>query len=315
MADYGDGPQRAYAQAREMVRGRQVFLFLAPFSAGWEADLARLANEERMPVVGPITIFPEDTRASNLFVFHLLSGVSELAEVLALHAEQALALKDRPTVLLYGAGASGKALAEGLALRLGERGWASVSTHSLPAEAAEAGAAVRQMRDMAAASVFVLATGLDISRLAQQAQAVGWLPTLLVPGPLAPRDIVDLPPAFKGKIFLSYSTLPADQKPEAMGDYGALMRSRPPTRAHQTLQLPAYAAALVTADVLKLAGRDIDRSKFVASFASLRGYDAGVIPPLTYNGDRRIGALGGHVVAIDPEGGDFRPLGGFVGLE
>jgi hypothetical protein len=78
--------------------------------------------------------------------------------------------------------------------------------------------------------------------------------------------------------------------------------------------VPAYAAALATIDVLERAGRDLDRSRFVASFETLNAFDTGMVPPLTYNADRRIGALGGYVVAIDLVRRDFRPQGEFVHL-
>jgi ABC-type branched-subunit amino acid transport system substrate-binding protein len=315
VADYGDGPERAYANAWEMVRGRQVFLLLAPFTAGWEQEMARMVNDERVPVIAPITIFPEDPRASNLFVFHLLSGVAELAEVLAVHADQALKLKEQPAVLLHGEGKSGKALADIVESRLAERGWKSVSRQVLPADAALAGAAVRRMKESGATTVFVLGTGLDVLLLGQQAQAAGWLPTLLVPGPLAPREIVDLPAAFKDRIFLAYPTVPSDQKPGSLQQYAAMFQEKPLIRAHQTIQVPAYVAALATVEVLKLAGRDVNRNKFVTAFESLHNYESGMIPQLSYTADRRIGALGGYVVAVDPERKDFRPIGGFVRLQ
>ena len=315
VADYGDGPERAYANAWEMVRGRQVFLLLAPFTAGWEQELARMANEERVPVVGPITIFPEDPRASNLFVFHLLSGASELAEVLAVHAGDALKLKNRPAVLLHGDTKSGRDLAETLEARLAERGWSAVTREALPPDAAQAGAAVRKMKERGVASVFVLGTGLDILRLGQQAQAADWTPHLFVPGPLAPRNIVDLPVAFKGKVFLAYATVPADQKPYALQEYAAMFQAKPLIRAHQTIQVPAYAATLATMDVLKRAGRDVNRNTFISGFETLNRFDTGMVPSLSYTADRRIGALGGYVIAVDLEAKDFRPQGSFVQLQ
>jgi ABC-type branched-subunit amino acid transport system substrate-binding protein len=315
VADYGDGPESAYKNAWELLRSREVFLLLAPFTAGWEDDLARIANEEGVPVVGPITLFPEDPRASNLFVFHLLSGAAELAEVLAVQTGDALVLKDKPAILLYGENGSGKALAESFGQKLAERGWKAVSKEALPADPAAAAAAVKRMQALGAASVFVLATGLDVLRLGQEAAAAGWLPTLLVPGPLAPRNIVELPEAFAGRILLAYATVPADQKPQPLQEYSAMFQAKPLIRAHQTIQVPAYAATLATVDVLKRVGRELNRNKFVTAFETLNNYETGMLPPLTYNSDRRIGALGGYIVAVDPKRKDFRVQGGFVYLQ
>ena len=315
VADYGDGPENAYTNAWEMVRSRQILLLLAPFTAGWEEEMARMVNDLGVPVVGPITLFPEDPRASNIFVFHLLSGASELAEVLAVHAGEVLKLKEQPAVLLHGESKSGRALADALESRLAERGWKSVSREGFPAGAAEAGAMAQRMKERGVSSVFVLGTGLDVLTLGQQAQSLGWLPYLFVPGPLAPREIVDLPAAFKDRVFLAYPTVPADQMPQALQEYAAMFQAKPLIRAHQTIQVPAYAAAMATVDVLKRVGRDVNRNKFVSTFEKLNNYETGMVPRLSYTSDRRIGARGGYIVAVDPERKSYPTIGGFVRLQ
>ena len=66
--------------------------------------------------------------------------------------------------------------------------------------------------------------------------------------------------------------------------------------------------------MLERNGRDLDRQQFVANFETLTDYDHGMLPPVSFNTDRRIGALGAHVEQIDGAG-RLRPVGPFMTLQ
>jgi ABC-type branched-subunit amino acid transport system substrate-binding protein len=315
VAKYGDRPETAYANAWELVRKGEVFLLLAPFSAGWEPELGRLAAEAEIPVIGPITLFPEDVRSSNLYLFHLLSGTNELAQVLTQYGGQALGLKSKRIALLHPATKAGRDAADAIQGRLQEQGFGELLRQGFTPGGADAAALARSLKEKKADAVLLLGTGLDVAALARAAAADGWLPYLLVPGPLAQRDIVELPIAFQDRVFLGYPTLPADQKPPALQEYAALFQSRPLIRTHQTLQVPAYAAAVAAVEALRESGKEVNRPKFMKALETMQRFDTGMVPPLSYNADRRIGALGGYVVGLDLAKKQFRPLGGFVALQ
>lgn len=304
----------ARRQLRSLMREKNVFALLAPFAAGLEEDLARLANDEKIPVLGPITLYGDDPRVINEYVFHLLSGVGELAEVLAAQLAAEPKVKTQSAVLLYPNNASGVAVADSVEEQLTNRGWRKLSRLGFQPGAFDAGAAARTLKARGAGIVFVLGPGADVRALASEAVKSGPAPRLLVPGPLAPRAILDLPAAYAGRVLLAYPTLPTDQKPEALRAYAALFRDGRLARGHQTLQVPAYSSAVLLTEALKRIGRDLTRAKLVATLESLHGFDPGLVPAVSFNSKRRIGALGGYAVAVDIKGKTFRPLGGFVAL-
>jgi hypothetical protein len=81
------------------------------------------------------------------------------------------------------------------------------------------------------------------------------------------------------------------------------------------LQISAYSAGLLLTEALKRAGRDLSRRKLVAVLEAVQGFDTGLIPQVSYNADRRIGSMGGYLVALDLERKGLRPLGGYVRLQ
>jgi ABC-type branched-subunit amino acid transport system substrate-binding protein len=314
-AEYtGDDREAASRALRKLVEQGDVFALLAPFAAGIEDELGRLANEARIPVVGPLSLFGEDPRSGNQQVFHLLSGIGELAEVLALHVGRDPKIRSMPSVLLHADDAAGAALAEAVARRLTGQGWSKLDRVAFRPGAADAAALAGALQASGTEALFLLGPGLDITALARHLSGRGRAPYLLLPGPLAPRAVVDVPAAFNGRVLLAYPTIPADQKPEALRHYSALFKGGALVRSHQTSQVPAYSSAVLLAETLRQVGRDLTRAKLVTALESVQGFEPGLVPALSFNAKRRVGSLGGYVVAVDLKARDFSQAGGFVAL-
>ncbi len=60
---------------------------------------------------------------------------------------------------------------------------------------------------------------------------------------------------------------------------------------------------------MRRAGRELSRSKLVDELEQLYKWDSGLTPLLTFTPNRRVGALGAYVVALDLEGKTFRRVG------
>lgn len=303
---------QAAVRARALLAQGRVFALLAPVSMGIEHALSEAANDAQVPVIGPLTLFPEDGRASNPNVFHLLPGVRELAQVLGRHAQRELKLAEKPILLWHPDSADGRATAEALDESLRRGGWrAPQALPFLPRGAPHDALAIR-LKQADVAAVLVLGAGGDVAALGAAASRIGWAPQLLLPGPLVSRDIVALPPSLRGHVTLAYPTAPDNQRSDAMRDYAALLQGHGVSRAFQPTQVSAYAAGLLLVEGLKRTGRDLSRRKLVATLETVQGLDTGLVPPLTFNADRRIGALGAYLVSVDLDSKGLRALGGYL---
>jgi hypothetical protein len=77
----------------------------------------------------------------------------------------------------------------------------------------------------------------------------------------------------------------------------------------------ALSAAVVLAEALRRAGRDLTRERLVRALESLNNYDPqGYGPPVSFGPDRRIGARGAYVVALE-RGGSLAPASGWISLD
>jgi ABC-type branched-subunit amino acid transport system substrate-binding protein len=314
VADYAEDHAATRRALHKLVTEGDVFALLSPFTAGIEDDFGRLANDAKIPVVGPLSLFGDDPHVVNQYVFQLLSGVGELAEVLALHVGSEPKLKAQSAVLLHPDSASGSGVADAVEEQLKNQGWTQLSRISFRPGAFDAAAVAKTLKARNTRAVFLLGPGADVGALANAVARSAHVPLLLLPGPLAPRTVLDLPAVFEGRVLLAYPTIPADQKPDALREYAGLFRDQALARGHQTLQVPAYSSAVLLVEALKQVGRDLTREKLVSTLESIQGFDPGLVPAVSFNAKRRIGALGGYIVGLDLKGKNFRPLGGFVKL-
>src|SRR5262249_27753006 len=116
---------------------------------------------------------------------------------------------------------------------------------------------------------------------------------------------------FKGKVFLSYPSLPSDRSPEGMAGYLGLARKYKLSSQHLTAQISAYAAAVVLTEGLKVTGRELTRERLIEALEGLHGFDTGLMPKISYGPNKRIGALGAYIVAVDLDKKELVPAGGW----
>ena len=314
VADCPEDRAAARRELRKLMLEGEVFALLSPFVPGVEEDLGLLANEAKIPVLGPLSLLGDDPHTVNPYVFHLLSGIGELAETLAVHVGSDESLKARPAVLLYSESSGGVAVADAVEERLKSQGWVALSRVAFQPGSFDARAVTETLKARGARAVFLLGPGADVGVLARRAAESAYVPELLLPGPLAPRSVLDLPPAFEGRILLAYPTLPTDQKPDALREYARLFEKGALARGHQTSQVPAYSGAVLLVQLLEQIGRDLTREKFISALESTHGFESGLIPALSFNARRRVGASGGYIVTVDLATKNFRQLGEFVQL-
>jgi len=78
---------------------------------------------------------------------------------------------------------------------------------------------------------------------------------------------------------------------------------------HVQAQLAALAAAKLLVEGLRRAGRDLSRVRLIEGIEELFGFETGVTPPLSYGPNRRIGARGAHIIAVDLANKRYAPVG------
>ena len=303
--EHADSPDDALAQARRLVEKHRVFALVGAFTAGADGEFAELAETHTVPLVGPFTQSGPLDIGTRQFTFYLLSGAEIQGRALVEFAISRLPDPSIGAALVHPARPDTQAVARAMAKQSEDRGWGSLRVVAYPAGDMDPGALAGELKDSGVQIVFFLGSGAEFRMLATTADRIGWRPFMFLQGHLAGRAAVTAPASFQGHIYVAFPTSPQDQSPEGRREFGEFARRHGLPRRHLAAQITTYTAAKLLVEGLSQAGRDLSREKLLQALEGLYGYTTGLTPPLTYGPNRRVGALGAHIVAVDVENRRF----------
>ncbi len=155
-------------------------------------------------------------------------------------------------------------------------------------------------------SVFFIGTGeemlewmnLSISRNSE------WRPQVFALGPLLGDEVFHAPAQFEGKIDAAFPAL--DMEAAAMAEFERFAAKHHLPKEHRMLQVSAYCAARILEEALTRAGRDLSRRKLVHSLEQVRDFKTGLLPPMSFGPNRRIGSTKTEVLCADSQQRKFQ---------
>jgi ABC-type branched-subunit amino acid transport system substrate-binding protein len=308
-ADAGSGLDAA----RRLLQKGKVFALLSGFFPSSEGEVGSLAESEKVPLIGPFTLFASQADPVNPWVFHLMSGLRDQARVLAAYAARDLAIEPGLLAIVHPEDERGADAAAAARSQLGARAaQAEVISYAgtLPDPALAARLGAKGVR-----AVIFLGSDAEFAAFARAADAAGFTPYLLAPGTLAARAAARAPASFQGRVLLAYPSIPSDETPAAAAELARIRTQARISDQNRASQVAAFVAFDVLVEGLRRAGRHLSRERLVASLEALYDFENGLLRPITYGPNRRVGALGGHVVAVDLPAGAFSAVGGWRPLE
>jgi hypothetical protein len=115
------------------------------------------------------------------------------------------------------------------------------------------------------------------------------------------------PASIAPQIFLAYpAALPGQ---DDFTEFVNVMQKGGVKLTSPAFQSVAYGAAKTFVEAMKLSGRQLSRPALLASLERLSDFKTGVVPPLTFGPNRRIGASGCYIVGVDLSKKQYVPLG------
>lgn len=304
-------PRDEQAQRWRTLLEGDVLALLAPLAPGAESALLPLAEAQQVPVLGPLgAAAPADGGMRS--TFFVLAGPRELVRSLAAHA--GASAPGAPVLVLAPDDAAHEPLVQALQRQCERAGCGTVTPLRSAAGRFDAAAALRSLRTSRAATVVFLGQESELDAFLREADAAALHPAVLLPGALGARAAVRAPAAFAGRIVLAYPSAPGEAlRPGSRFEAFRVRHALPPGGV--ATQAAAYAAAALLAEGVRRSGRAIGRETLVRQLETLRDFRTDAVPPLSYGPDRRVGALGGHLVTPEAGGLGFRTVNPWLALD
>jgi ABC-type branched-subunit amino acid transport system substrate-binding protein len=293
----------------------RVFAVAAPFISGAEKEVREAAEEKELLMVGPSTPYPETGFPMPRYIFYIFSGLKEQAMALVNFTSDSFGKEQLKIAVIHSESENFAAAASAVAEQCKKRGLDRLIKIGYAPGKLDVARTASELSGAGFNTILFLAPGEDAVQLMKEAARLNWTPRVLVPGSLVSKSILEAPPAFKERLFLSFPTLPSDQARDAVTEYMSLAEKYRLPAGYQAAQLSALCAAKVLVEGLKLSGKEVSREKLITMLEGFYNFETGLAPPLTFGPNRRVGALGAYIVSIDPANREFKPASNWVAIE
>jgi ABC-type branched-subunit amino acid transport system substrate-binding protein len=310
----GDTPAATRANVERLLTDEQVFAMTAVFIAGAEKELLPLLAEKEVPLIGPLTLYPQTGFPLNRQVFYLLSGTDGQFRAMVDFAAKRSTSKNPGVAVVYPRTEINAKLLEAIRDQSKKQGWSELQTYDYVAEQFDHGM-VSRVKQANASVVFLLGNSADTVAFLREAEKIGWFPSIFLPSANAGSGIFEAPAGFDGKLFLSFPTSPVDQTADGLSEFRALWQKYGLSPKHMAAQMSAYSAAKILSEALKKVGKDLSREKLIQVLEGFYEYRTGLTPVISYGPNRRVGAMGAYVTTVDLKAKQFIPAGGWIEIK
>jgi ABC-type branched-subunit amino acid transport system substrate-binding protein len=278
-----------------------VFALVAPFAPSAETELVTLANESKLPVVGPLTLSaPEEDQ--NREVFYLSPGLQQMAQELVRWAVQERHAEPSHSAMIFSDAKLREDISPVFSAAWQETGPAGPQEFDYSPE--NAVQLARALQQQGTTSIFFAGSGKDALGFLQGASQVGWNPQVFLFGPLAGDALLEASAQFQGKIYEAFPAIAATTA--ATEDFQAFSQRHHLPTQHRLVEISAYCAGRMVEDALVRSGSELSRQKFVKSLEETREFQTGLLPEISFGPNRHVGSTRVDILCDDLEAGQVR---------
>jgi ABC-type branched-subunit amino acid transport system substrate-binding protein len=303
------GESAATLAATERLLEREgVFALVASFEPGVSTATNDYLKLNEVALVGAVTLSPRPSVPPNRFVFYLLPTIGEQARALVDFAATKFKAGAPPRVAVISSENEFDADA-----RAGFQSQTKLYPMQIVADETYAAgrfrveATIEMIARKKPDGIFFFGNPEEFAGLTRGMAAAKLNAALFSSVTMIGHSAFDAPALLAPQIFLAYpAALPgADDFTEFVN----VMHKANVGLNSPAFQAVAYGAAQTFAEAARASGRQLSRAALLASLEGLRDFKTGVVPPLTFGANRRVGASGSYIVGLDLNKKQYVPLG------
>jgi ABC-type branched-subunit amino acid transport system substrate-binding protein len=302
------------ANIERLIKDEKVFAMASAFVAGAEKEVVPLLAQWEVPLIGPMTLDPQPGAPVNRQVFYLLSGNPGQARALINYFAKKPDVREWGLAVVYHRTDLNAGVVDAIKSQSEKESLRAPALYEFTAGSFDAEDYVKRIRQKPPAAIFFMGSPPEVMSFLSEADKVNWYPHILLPTGGVNAAIFDAPVGFAEKIFSTIPTSPRDQTTDAQQEFRSLAAKYKLPQKHLAAQITAFAVAKVLVEALRRAGQELSREKLILTLEGFYEFQTGLTPVISYGPNRRIGAMGAHVVMVDLKEKKFVPAGGWVGV-
>jgi len=311
MKSYDDGydPTKALVNTKRLVEQDKVFCILEPQgSSPVEATIDYL-EQQKVPLLFPFQGLPLKGR----MVFTAHTVYPREAEIVVDWMVQKKGFKR--IGMIYQDDAYGYTYRDTATPRLKSMNMELAAQEPVKRTSIDLSAQMAKLSQDNLDALWMILTPGPGAMAIKEAKKEGWTKTkLFATGPLTDESFIILSGG-EGEGVWGFSDWPdpVHSKKPAIAEYRAALQKYAAGHVPNRYSLFGYFYAKLFAEALNRAGKDVTREKLVTTMESMKNWENGVIPPVSFSKDSHAAEQSGFMVEV--KNNVFQPLSGWVSLE
>jgi branched-chain amino acid transport system substrate-binding protein len=300
-------PQDAVANTRKLVEQDGIFAVIAPQGSPPVVATLGYLEQNKVPLLFPFQSSTETRNRKYVFSGLVLSDRQSRMMIDHLAGPR----KFKRFGALYQDDEYGKSFLGAFEHDLGRHGLKLVATEPVKRGVTDVSAQIAKLQAAKPEVTFLVLTPGPAAQALKERQKIGWSDTLMVStGPLTDETYLALA-ADASEGVEGLSTLPDPVRSDAPGVklYREQLLKYFPKNEPNRYSLAGYLAGMLFAEGAKRAGRSLTREGLVVALETIKGFDTGIVPPITIGPDHDTQKQGFWVRV---EKGHFKPLSDWI---
>ena len=296
-------PQDAVANTKKLVEQDRVFAIIIPQGSPPVVATLDYLEENKVPLLFPYQSSPVTRGKRFVMQGMTLSDRSSKMMIDYLAGQR----KVKKFAALYQDDEYGKSFLTAFEKDLGRYGLKLVAAESVKRGVTDVSAQVAKLQAAKPEVTFLVLVPGPGAQALKERQKIGWTDTIMVStGPLTDERYLALAgDAAEGVEGLSLWPDPVSSDLPGVKLYREHMRRYFPQNEPNRYSIAGYFAAMLFAEGAKRAGRNLTRDSLMTALESFKGYESGILPPITIGPDHETQKQGFWVRV---EKGNFKPI-------
>ena len=292
-----DASRTAVDALQQLANETEIFAVVAPVTTGQGTSVSEFADKSGLPVIGPLM----DTRRLGVdrggLTFYLTVGLVDQTRALMRYARDTLVLANPRIAMVSSADNDALGIGEAIRRQCQDADWTPPVSLDLTSRSAMADVA-SQLHLAGVDTIFYHGHPALLAALLEQATWPGRRPVILTTSASVTPGTMTLAQQHGVRMFVVFPHIPGDQSPEARELLHSLQVTNQIPAEHLAMQIATMASARILIEGLQRAGRNLSRTNFVTALAALRDFKTGLLPPVSFDANRRTGVRGAYIVTF-----------------
>jgi ABC-type branched-subunit amino acid transport system substrate-binding protein len=311
MKSYDDGydPTRAVANTKRLVEEDKVFCILEPQGSSPVAATLDYLEQQKVPLLFPFQGLP----LTGKMVFTAFTSYPRDAEIVIDWLARKKGFKR--IGMIYQDDQYGHAYLDTALKRLKGMGMDLAAQESVKRGSLDLSAQMVKLKQADLDVLWVVLVPGPGAMVLKEAKKEGWTKTkLLATSPLTDEKFIILSGG-EGEGVWGFSVWPdpVHSQMPAVVEYRKLLQKYVPGHEPNRYSIFGYFYAKLFVESLKRAGKDLTREKLVETFESIKNWQNGIIPPVSFSRENHAAQENGFMVEV--RNNVFEPISGWLSLE